>query len=149
MYKSFRQYLNETVTPSGMDGGKTMLVIMNHKLTNDQKIDAQNSLGVSNFVYGNEGPIFIKTGGATILDENSTMINDMKRKIDKLSSRDVLMIQTEAATTYHLVNYARDKGIRCYHSATKRTTSPDVHQEDGTVVKGNVTFKHIRYREYV
>ena len=129
---------------------KTLFLLFSHSLTSEQKQDAQDSLGVSEFVslpvelqqmFSNVPPELEELDD--YLDPIINWIND-----NAFYEDDYILIQGDYGATYSLVKYMIYRGsFATPIYATTERKSVDTVQDDGSIVTTRV-FKHKRFRKY-
>jgi hypothetical protein len=132
---------------------RTMHVIMNHTLNEDQRIDAEKSLGVSEIKYPPQEVLTVwkeipSTYNMWELREHLQPVFDWLKST--LKNNDVVLIAGEHVATFMVVSTIRNTfvlhNIKCLAATTDRQVVEEV-QENGAVKKTTV-FKHVRYRSY-
>jgi len=129
---------------------KTLFLLFSHSLTEDQKQDAQDSLGVSEFVslpvelqqiFSNVPPELEELD--EYLDPIINWIND-----NAFYESDYILIQGDYGATYSLVKYMTSRGTFAtpIYATTERKWV-DTLQEDGGTLTLRI-FKHKRFRKY-
>ncbi|MBF0469412.1 MAG: hypothetical protein HQK61_11105 [Desulfamplus sp.] len=126
---------------------KTLFLIFSHDITAEQKLDAQNTLGISRFVgltpelkdLWGQIPADIESVGDYIFPVWDWLSVNSDRG-------DYVLVQGDFGAVYHLVNLASDLGIIPVYSTTERN-AVEVRGSDGTV-RLTHTFRHVRFRKY-
>lgn len=123
--------------------------LTNHSLTEDQKNDAINRFGITEFV---EMPEDIKELWGNIppdLDDSGLDIHiqPILAWLDEyLRNGNVFLIQGDYGATYKVVQIvARFECIPVY--ATTKRLAEEIKQPDGSI-QVKRTFKHVRFRKY-
>lgn len=124
---------------------KALLVLMSHKLTQEQINDISFNLNAEIYYVDD----YINTLWKNIppelesLDEYLTPVKNYIR--DNMKEGDYILIQGEPGAVYQIVKFSYDINLIPIYSTTKRIS---VEKEiDGKVKKISV-FKHIRFRKY-
>jgi hypothetical protein len=125
---------------------------MNHSLTEEQRIDAAQSLGIDEVVqapkeildlWGNIPPEL----SAVELRERLRPIFDW---VMSIGSNNVILIQGEAVSTYMVAKFVHERyslyGTFCV-AATSRRETIEEKLNDGSIKKTAI-FKHVRFRPY-
>jgi hypothetical protein len=132
---------------------RTLFVLMNHALNEQQMDDAKASLGISNFEYAPEN--VLNAWGYIPPHLSMWELKDFLKPVfswlkDSLKPNDILLVQGESIATYVVVDAVRAAfpldNIRCVAATSERVTE-EVTLADGSIKKTAV-FKHIRYRAY-
>ena len=129
---------------------KKLFLLFSHSLTEEQKQDAQDALGVSEFVslpddlqalFSNVPPELEELDD--FLDPIVDWIND-----NAFYESDYILIQGDYGATYSLVKYMTGRGTFATPIyATTERKSVDTVQEDGSIATQRI-FKHKRFRKY-
>jgi len=129
---------------------KTLFLLFSHSLTSEQKQDAQDSLGVSEFVslpvelqqmFSNVPPELEELD--EYLDPIINWIND-----NAYDESDYILIQGDYGATVTLNKYMTGRGTFATPIyATTERKSVDTVQDDGSIVTQRI-FKHKRFRKY-
>ncbi|GAB4313596.1 MAG: CRISPR-associated protein Csx20 [Promethearchaeota archaeon] len=127
--------------------GRRMLVLLNHELTAQQREDARASLGVGQFVFPPED---LRHAWANVPPDVERLDDYLAPLLAWLEGNsnagDLLLVQGEFGATYHVVRFARSRGLRPVYSTTRRQ-AVDVVGPDGTVTTRR-EFRHVRFRLY-
>jgi hypothetical protein len=136
-----------------MTESRTMFVLMNHRLSEDQITDARESLGVNNIVYAPDD--VLKIWGGVPPEMNLWELKSFLRPVfDWLKTSLVpdclVLVMGESVCTYLVVDAIHMgfylDNIRCVSTTTTREVTEQT-QEDGSVKKIS-TFRHVRFRAY-
>lgn len=125
---------------------KKMFLVFTHKLTLEQKKDANKTLGVEDFVYlpsdlqylwSNVSPYSVDFSRSlqpiyTFLKENAT-------------DQDFILIQGEFGATVLMVNLCSKQNLKTLYATTERESSEI--KRGNKIIKKSV-FKHIQFRKY-
>jgi len=126
---------------------KKFIVLMSHDMSKEQKLDAQNSLAISNIV---EAPKDIKSIWANINPVGSldqTELSKITNWIEQNSNTDdYILIQGEFGATFYIVDYCFKKGLIPVYATTKRRVT---ETREGEKVITNRVFVHEGYRKYI
>ena len=123
------------------------IVLMSHDMSKEQKLDAQNSLDISNIV---EAPKNIKSIWANInpvgnLDQAE--LSKITNWIEQNSNTDdYILVQGEFGATFYIVDYCFKKGLIPVYATTKRRVT---ETREGDKVITNRIFVHEGYRKYI
>lgn len=126
---------------------KNFIVLMSHDMSKEQKLDAQNSLDISNIV---EAPKNIKSIWANInpvgnLDQAE--LSKITNWIEQNSNTDdYILVQGEFGATFYIVDYCFKKGLIPVYATTKRRVT---ETREGDKVITNRIFVHEGYRKYI
>lgn len=131
-----------------------MILLLNHTLTQAQIEDAKNSLGVEKFVYMDDELKALWSRVPSDIVSIATYLQPVKdwaldaclRRNDNIKSDDYILIQGDFGATYHMINWAKQNGLKPIYATTKREAVEEL-QIDGTVKKTAI-FEHERFREY-
>ena len=119
---------------------KNFIVLMSHDMSKEQKLDAQNSLDISNIV---EAPKNIKSIWANInpvgnLDQAE--LSKITNWIEQNSNTDdYILVQGEFGATFYIVDYCFKKGLIPVYATTKRRVT---ETREGDKVITNRIFVH-------
>lgn len=126
---------------------KKFIVLMSHDMSKEQKLDAQNSLDISNII---EAPKDIKSIWANINPVGSldqTELSKITNWIEQNSNTDdYILIQGEFGATFYIVDYCFKKGLIPVYATTKRRVT---ETREGDKVITNRVFVHEGYRKYI
>ncbi len=124
-----------------------MLLLLSHKLTEDQREDADNNLNISEFVPLSPD---LQQLWMNIPPTKSLLIDYLKpfRKwvSENSNSGDYVLIQGDFGAAYSMVNYAFSIGLIPVYSTTEREVV-ERQMQDNTV-KSERVFKHKMFRRY-
>lgn len=126
---------------------KTLFLIFNHEITQEQAIDAENSLGVSKFV---DLPTELKA----IWQQIPAEIDSIKAYLLPISEwlsqngkhGDFVLIQGDFGAVYYIVNLAFQLGLVPLYSTTERNAI-ETKGRDGEIRLSHI-FRHVRFRRY-
>jgi len=128
---------------------KTLFLLFSHSLTREQQQDAQDSLGVSEFV---SLPVELQQVFSNIppeledLDEYlKPIVNWIKQNCS--NQKNYILIQGDFGATYSLVSHCKELNYAKPVYATTERKSVDTVQDDGSIATQRI-FKHKRFREY-
>jgi hypothetical protein len=124
-----------------------MLLLFSHKLTEDQKEDANTALGVREFLAlpDNLQQLWMNIPPAMSL--LSEYLEPIRSWINKnLYHGDYVLIQGDYGAVYLMVNYAFSVGLIPVYATTERMVVEKL-MPDG-VVKSERVFKHKMFRRY-
>jgi len=129
--------------------------VTSHSLTQDQRNDAINEFGVTEFVempdnikklWGNVPPDLDDSGLDDHLQPLIAWLDDYLVEPDGSLSGNVFMIQGDYGATFKVVNIVRGLESIPVYATTQRSTE-EVKQPDGSI-QVKRTFKHVRFRKY-
>jgi len=127
---------------------KTLFLLFSHSLTSEQKQDAQDSLGVSEFV---SLPVELQQMFSNVPPELEELDDYLRPIINWLDCNsdedDYTLIQGDYGATYSLVSHYKKLQYTTPVYATTERKSVDTIQDDGSIVTTRV-FKHKRFRKY-
>jgi len=125
---------------------KRMFLLFSHSLTELQKKDAKESLGVVEFI---ELPLELQKLWSNIPPEINNLnsyLEPIKNFIkDNAKKFDIVLIQGDFGGCYKMVTFVKSLNLKAVHSTTKRDAVEKI--VDGKVVKTS-TFEHIIFREF-
>ncbi|EJF06356.1 hypothetical protein ThvES_00015670 [Thiovulum sp. ES] len=127
---------------------KKMLLIFSHKLTDNQKSDAQESLGVSEFLSLPEDLQKKWSQIPADLDKNELekYLEPIKKWIFKNGKKnDLSLVSGDFGATYQIINFCKENSVKPYHSTNKRVAKEIF---DGDKVHVSHTFQHVKFREF-
>lgn len=126
---------------------KKFIVLMSHDMSKEQKLDAQNSLAISNIV---EAPKNIKSIWANINPVGSLDKSELSKITNWIEQNsntdDYILIQGEFGATFYIVDYCFKKGLIPVYATTKRRVT---ETREGDKVITNRVFIHEGYRKYI
>ena len=124
-----------------------MLLLFSHKLTKDQKEDANNTLDVSEFVVL---PIDLQNLWVNIpptIHSLNEYLEPFRKWIKENANRnDYVLVQGDFGAVYLMVNYAFSLDLIPLYATTKRVLIEK--QMPDNVVKSERVFKHKMFRRY-
>ena len=128
---------------------KNLFLLFSHSLTEEQKQDAQKSLGVTDFV---KLPEDLQAIFSDVPPELETLNEYLKPILEWIAEEannleDYILIQGDFGVTYYLVDYCKSANLATPVYATTKRQSIDEEQADGSIVTKR-TFKHVMFREY-
>lgn len=126
---------------------KTLHLLFNHKLTSEQKADAQKYWDVERFLPLPDDLQQLWSAVPPSLESLTDYLQAICQYLgDAAKSGDVVLIQGDYGATYHLVRFALAQGFLPVYSTTERNTQ-EVKQPDGSI-KVERTIRHKRFRLY-
>ena len=132
---------------------KKMVVIMSHSLTEEQRVDARENLGITEFIelstelkklWSNIPPELDMVGTRDYLEPIIDWCFYLRKKEEP--SELVFLVHGQPGAQTIVVNIMSDYIGLCYYATTKRV-SIETAKPDGTVEKSS-TFKHVRFVQY-
>jgi hypothetical protein len=123
-----------------------MILLFSHKLTESQKRDAVDSLGVKEFLNLPEELQKIWSQVPAELETLSQFLKPIEKWLEEiLKVGDYVLISGDFGATYNMIEFVKNrKGVAIY--STNRRVAEEIH--DGDRVKVSHTFQHVRYRYY-
>ena len=126
---------------------RTMFLVFNHKLTNEQMLDAKENLKVEEFV---PLPEELKKLWASIPPELESIETYIDPILDFIHAKgcvdDVVLIQGDPGAVFITVNFSKKLGLVPVYATTRRE-AVEKQLPDGSIELKHV-FKHVRFREY-
>jgi len=123
------------------------LVLFNHKLTDDQGLDAVDLLGVDQLIFP---PLSVSALWQAVPPDVSDLrpvLTPVFSWLDEAGKAgDYLLVQGDFGATTMVVDYARSAGMIPVYSTTERRASELRHDDGGVEVIHE--FRHVRFREY-
>jgi hypothetical protein len=125
---------------------KKMILLFSHELTQDQKSDAKENLGVVEFI---KLPIDLQNLWSNIppeLEELDNYLEPIKDFIKKnIQREDFALVQGDFGATCRISSFVKSIGATPIYATTRR----DVEEREinGKIVKTSV-FEHIRFRRF-
>lgn len=120
---------------------KTLFILLNHKLNDEQRSEARTRFGIENFIdltnekWSNIPPEL------ECLDE---ILKEFKSALkSSAKSGDYLLVQGDFGATYTMIRYALNLGIIPIYATTKRVVIEKV--ENGVTISKK-SFVHERFR---
>jgi hypothetical protein len=132
-----------------MKNTKKMFLLFSHSLTKEQIADAEENLGVKEFIYlpeelqnrwSNIPPHFTSKEVYKFIEPVLEFIRD------RFSYGDTVLVHGDFCATVWAVEYVELLGIRAYQSTTERKAK-EIKKADGSIELISM-FKHVRFREY-
>lgn len=127
---------------------KTLFLIFNHEITQEQRLDAENSLCVSKFV---DLPAQLRELWKQIPAELESVKEYLSPISEWLSQNgkhdDFVLIQGDFGGVYYLVNRASELGLVPVYSTTERNAVEN-RGKDGEIHLSHI-FRHVRFRKYI
>jgi hypothetical protein len=130
-----------------------MYVLMNHSLTEEQRIDAAQNLGIDEVV---QAPKEILDLWGNIPPEMATTeLHQYLKPIcdwiaEDVGRENVVLVQGEPVATYLINRFIQKRhslyGTFCVAATTKRVVVEE-QLSDGSIIKKS-TFQHVRFRPY-
>lgn len=122
---------------------KTLFILLNHKLTDKQKSEAQKRFGIERFVgLTNEKWSNIPPE----LENLSEFLGEFKSALESNAKKgDYLLAQGDFGATYALVRFALHLGVTPIYATTKRISVESIENGVKIIKK---SFIHERFREF-
>ena len=125
---------------------KKMFLLFSHTLTETQTNDAKSNLSISDVI---SLPFYLQEKWSNVPSEIETIKEYLLPIRNFLAENseyeDVVLIQGDFGAVYHMVNFAKELGLKTVYATTQRTIEEIVI--DGKTVKKSI-FEHERFREY-
>lgn len=126
---------------------RKLIVLMSHKMTENQKEDAYKTLNVKEILESNQN---IKNIWSNIEPKSSLDLSRLDLVIEWIKknskSGDYVLVQGEFGATFYIVDYCFKSQLIPIYATSKRQVVEEI-QEDKTIT--NRTFKHEGFREYI
>lgn len=127
---------------------KKLFLVFNHTLTEDQKKDALENLGVFEIVTL---PEELKSIWSSISPDGELNLEQLDRItgwLEKNSKKnDYVLVQGEFGAVFYVVDFAFYKGLIPVYATTEREYTQTVN-EDGSVERKHI-FRHVTFRKYI
>jgi hypothetical protein len=125
---------------------KQLFLLFSHTLTEEQIVDAKNSLQIDNFVSLPDDLQILWSNIPPNIDKIDNYLQPIKEFIKlKANKNDMILIQGDFGAIYQMVNFTKDLELIPIYATTKRETKKIT--QDDKIIKTSI-FKHIKYREY-
>ena len=125
---------------------KKIFLLFSHTLTETQTNDAKSNLSISDVI---SLPFYLQEKWSNVPPEIETIKEYLLPIRNFLAENseyeDVVLIQGDFGAVYHMVNFAKELGLKTVYATTQRTIEEIVI--DGKTVKKSI-FEHERFREY-
>lgn len=122
-----------------------LFILTNHTATQQQLDDARLSLGVSEFV---DLPVDLKTLWGNVppdIESVTEYVIPLLCWLDSsLQNEDIVWVQGEWGVTLAVIDWCRNRKVRCVYSTTKRVAI-ETPSPDGSIALTHV-FSHVRFR---
>ena len=120
-----------------------MYILMSHKMTEQQKEDAKQTLNVQCFVVlptdvWSQIPAENKNVESSLLQLKAQLMTQAKEG-------DLLLVQGDYGATFNMVQFTKEIGLIPVYATSKRNVYEVVEGEKVTTVRG---FRHVRFRKY-
>lgn len=123
-----------------------LFLLFSHELTGTQVKEAEEELGIENFIYLPK-KLQHKWSEVPTEDLQEDYLKDIKNFVLNVSKvGDYVLVQGEYGITYKMVNWCLSKKLIPIYSATRREYSC-VKKEDGSIENRHI-FRHIRFKKY-
>lgn len=122
---------------------KTLFILLNHRLNDEQKSEAKTRFGIENFIdltnekWSNIPPELECLDG--ILEEFKSALKSSAK------SGDYLLVQGDFGATYAMIRYALILGVIPIYATTKRVV---IEMEENGVTISKKSFAHERFRVF-
>lgn len=125
---------------------KKMILLFSHKLTEEQELDARESLDVEEFEVLDDDLQKLWSNVPSDLESVDDYLEPVREYLrDNVASGDIVLIQGDFGATFAMVSFVNSLGAVAVYATTKRDV---VEREiDGKIVKTSV-FEHVRFRAY-
>jgi hypothetical protein len=122
-----------------------LFILTNHTASQQQLDDARLSLGVSEFV---DLPVDLKTLWGNVppdIESVTEYVTPLLCWLDSsLQNEDIVWVQGEWGVTLAVIDWCRNRKVRCVYSTTKRVAI-ETPSPDGSIALTHV-FSHVRFR---
>ena len=122
-----------------------LFILTNHTASQQQLDDARLSLGVSEFV---DLPVDLKTLWGNVppdIESVTEYVTPLLCWLDSsLQNEDIVWVQREWGVTLAVIDWCRNRKVRCVYSTTKRVAI-ETPSPDGSIALTHV-FSHVRFR---
>ena len=122
-----------------------LFILTNHTASQQQLDDARLSLGVSEFV---NLPVDLKTLWGNVppdIESVTEYVTPLLCWLDSsLQNEDIVWVQGEWGVTLAVIDWCRNRKVRCVYSTTKRVAI-ETPSPDGSIALTHV-FSHVRFR---
>jgi len=126
---------------------KKLALLFSHKLSEDQKSDAEKSLGIKEFIYMSDR-LLKKWSDIPEDIDIYDYSKDFKSFIEENCTKDdYILIEGEYGITYHMVDWCKSKGYNPIYSFSKRVF--ESKEVENGVFENIHYFKHIKYKNYI
>ena len=126
---------------------RKMFLLFSHTLTDGQKKDARESLGVAEFIALPEA---LQRYWSQIPPESDLDESDLGRLLDWLSAEadrgDYVLVQGDFGATFYVVDFCLLNGLRPVYATTRRTVTQETSAENKVISVKH--FEHVRYRHF-
>lgn len=123
-----------------------LFLLFSHQLTDEQKKDAEENLGIDNFVYLPED---LQQRWSNIPAEQQQLKELMKPfeewLLENAVKNDYVLIQGDFGATFIMVQWVFQNDLIPVYSTTVRNTLEKYNDNE---IKLEKRFKHVLYREY-
>jgi hypothetical protein len=126
--------------------------MLNHKVSDDQVVDARMSLGVDEIIYAPKDimDLWGNVPPEASITELKEYLQPIINWVETLDHNSVLLLQGESTSTFQIVRFMQKKysltGTICV-AATSRRETIEEKLNDGSIKKTAI-FKHVRFRPY-
>jgi len=122
---------------------KTMLILMSHHITAQQKEDAERRWNVHQFVVlstdvWSQIPVEPESIESSLSQLKAQLITEAK-------VGDMLLVQGDYGATYNMVQFAKEIGLVPVYATSRRDVYEVVVGEKVTTVR---EFQHVQFRKY-
>jgi len=125
---------------------KRMFLLFSHSLTELQKKDAKESLGVGEFI---ELPLELQKVWSNIPPELANLNNYLEPIFNYLKEHmkenDYALVQGDFGATCKVAKLTKELNAKAIYATTNRKV---VEKKDGNRVYKKSIFEHVRFREY-
>jgi len=122
-----------------------LFLFFSHRLTDEQKQDAIDSLNVKNFI---ELPSELEEVWSNIppdLEDLNSVLKPFKEFLKNVAKEgDYVLISGDFGATFQMAKFCYENNLLPIYATTKRETI-EIKLEDGKVEKRSI-FEHVRYR---
>jgi len=125
---------------------KKLFLLISHKLNSSQKESARKLYKVDEFVYL---PLDLQSLWSKVppnIEKIREYLAPLKSYLkSNANNEDIVLIQGDFGTTYHMVDFAKKRGLIPIYATTKREVKE--YMKDEKLIKESI-FEFERFREY-
>jgi len=123
-----------------------MFLLFSHTLTQEQKEDAKNSLGVGEFIKLPPSLQELWSNIPPDIKDITSYLEPIKAWLkENIQIGDYALVQGDFGATCKIATFVKEQGAKAVYATTKRNVEEKLL--DGKVIKTSV-FKHIIFREF-
>ena len=127
---------------------RNMLILLNHRLSDEQVCDARKNLGIESFIK----PSFSISEYWKNIDPSGKLFKEKLTEIlDWINSDsqigDYIVIQGEFGASFYIIEYSFNKGLVPVYATTKRVYAENSLKNNK--IERKHVFRHVQFRRYV